>query len=64
MEQKPDEDDKRLEKPEGCPGKWQSGLNKVCFDCLAKNPRIVCPERTPEEIKEMIPNKKSKDKGE
>ena len=58
MEQKPDENDKKSEKPEGCPGKFT--LSRVCFDCLAHNPRIICPERTPEEIKEMFPEIKSK----
>jgi len=41
------------DKPDGCPGKFTE-FSEICVECVLKNPRVVCPNRSEEEIDQMF----------
>ena len=54
MEKSPLEKKKEVS-PKNCPDSFSLYTDK-CFDCLAKNPFIVCPDKTQEDVRKMFPD--------
>jgi len=41
------------DKPDGCPGKFTE-FSEICVECVLTNPRIICPNRSEDEIDQMF----------
>lgn len=45
--------DPHEEIPKDCPGGWR--LSRICFDCVGRNPEVICPDKTFKDVEAMFP---------